>query len=66
MILIPINIRNAHWAVAAINFRLNRIEVYDSIPSDHTDMFRVRGALYAQFGIMLIHWMLAPTRVYFP
>ncbi|KAJ7937534.1 hypothetical protein B0H13DRAFT_1588453, partial [Mycena leptocephala] len=39
-ILIPINIGNVHWAVAVINLRLKRIEVYDSAHLDHIDVFR--------------------------
>jgi sentrin-specific protease 1 len=31
IVLIPVNHNNIHWAAAAINFRLKRIEYYDSM-----------------------------------
>ncbi|KAJ7934836.1 cysteine proteinase [Mycena leptocephala] len=38
-VIIPINVDNAHWIVAVINFRLQRIEIYDSAHWDHTNVF---------------------------
>ena len=42
IVLIPINHKNVHWAVAVINFRLKRIEYYDSmLMTDNGDVFAV-------------------------
>ncbi|KAJ7933245.1 hypothetical protein B0H13DRAFT_1953396 [Mycena leptocephala] len=38
-VLIPININNVHWIIAALNFRLKRVEIYDSAHWDHSNVF---------------------------
>ncbi|KAJ7920053.1 hypothetical protein B0H13DRAFT_1987569 [Mycena leptocephala] len=38
-VLIPINIKNVHWIIAALNFRMKRVEIYDSAHWDHTNVF---------------------------
>ncbi|THH02506.1 hypothetical protein EW026_g384 [Hermanssonia centrifuga] len=40
VILIPINHNNAHWTGAAINFRHKRIESYDSMNMDRSQVFK--------------------------
>ncbi|KAI0757243.1 hypothetical protein C8Q80DRAFT_1215920 [Daedaleopsis nitida] len=41
VILIPVNHNNAHWTAAAINFRKKRIESYDSMNMDRTQVFKL-------------------------
>ncbi|KAI9295925.1 cysteine proteinase [Neoconidiobolus thromboides FSU 785] len=36
ILLIPINLNNAHWACAIVHFKRKRIEYYDSIPSTNS------------------------------
>lgn len=42
MILIPVNHLNSHWSAAAINFKKKRIESYDSMRMDSSQVFSVR------------------------
>lgn len=41
VLLIPVNHANAHWTAAAINFRLKRIESYDSMGMSRPDVYEV-------------------------
>lgn len=41
VILIPVNHNNAHWTGAAINFRRRRIETYDSMNLDRSQVAKV-------------------------
>ncbi|EKM52098.1 uncharacterized protein PHACADRAFT_101438, partial [Phanerochaete carnosa HHB-10118-sp] len=41
IILIPINHNGSHWTAAAINFRKKRIESYDSLNRDQTQVFKL-------------------------
>ena len=47
IILIPVNHNNAHWTAAAINFRQKRIESYDSMDLDRSDVYCVSITKYA-------------------
>ncbi|KAJ7762442.1 hypothetical protein B0H14DRAFT_2539996 [Mycena olivaceomarginata] len=38
-VLIPINIENVHWIIAALSFRLKRVEIHDSAHWDHSTVF---------------------------
>lgn len=42
VVVIPVNLGNAHWTCAAINMRLKRIEYYDSMGSRRERVFLVR------------------------
>lgn len=49
VILIPVNHNNSHWTGAAINFRKKRIESYDSMNMDRSQVFKLlRGYLDAE------------------
>ncbi|EKM49025.1 uncharacterized protein PHACADRAFT_107697 [Phanerochaete carnosa HHB-10118-sp] len=41
IVLIPVNHNNSHWTGAAINFRKKRIESYDSMNMDRTQVFKL-------------------------
>ncbi|EKM60133.1 uncharacterized protein PHACADRAFT_192531 [Phanerochaete carnosa HHB-10118-sp] len=41
IILIPINHNGSHWTAAAINFRKKRIESYNSLNRDQTQVFKL-------------------------
>ena len=41
VILIPVNHNNSHWTAAAINFKKKRIESYDSMGLDRSDVYKV-------------------------
>ncbi|GJJ09586.1 hypothetical protein Clacol_003809 [Clathrus columnatus] len=40
IILIPVNHRNIHWSLAAINLKKKRIESYDSVGEYHTKIYQ--------------------------
>jgi sentrin-specific protease 1 len=42
IVLIPVNHKNLHWTAAAINFKLKRIESYDSMNMAGADVCQVR------------------------
>ena len=46
IVLIPINHNNAHWTAAAINFRRQRIESYDSMGMSRRAVFEVRSSRF--------------------
>ncbi len=54
VILIPINHNNAHWTGAAINFRHKRIESYDSMNMDRSQVFKVSRIPFSQSHIALM------------
>lgn len=41
VILVPVNHNNMHWTAAAINFRLKRIESYDSMGIGRDEVYKV-------------------------
>ncbi|KDN36415.1 cysteine proteinase [Tilletiaria anomala UBC 951] len=41
IVLFPVNLGNAHWVTGAINFRLKRIEYYDSMHTSNRSFFLV-------------------------
>ncbi|KDQ12790.1 hypothetical protein BOTBODRAFT_112325, partial [Botryobasidium botryosum FD-172 SS1] len=41
ILLVPVNLGNAHWTCAAINMRLKRVEYYDSMMSRREKVFQV-------------------------
>lgn len=45
IVLIPVNHANSHWTAAAINFRKKRIESYDSMNMNRSEVFKVRRLL---------------------
>ncbi|KAJ7579928.1 cysteine proteinase [Mycena floridula] len=49
VVLVPVNHHNTHWTGAAINFRRKRIESYDSMNMDRSNVFQqLRGYLDAE------------------
>lgn len=45
IVLIPVNHANSHWTAAAINFRKKRIESYDSMNMNRSEVCKVRRLL---------------------
>jgi sentrin-specific protease 1 len=62
IILIPVNHSNAHWTGAAINFRLKRIESYDSMGNRRDIVFQVSSDTYS-FFITATYSSPAPTLI---
>ncbi len=42
LVIIPLHISETHWCCGVINFRLKRLEYYDSLQGEPGDFFQVK------------------------